>query len=320
MEKINISFIGDVMLGRDYNGTNTFYEKLKYIHSQNYSEESLKKIYGTTLNLLKNSDLLCGNLETAITNFEEKYPKVFNYRINPIFSKTLKINKNMFLNLANNHILDYQEQGLIDTINTLRHLDIKFAGAGNNIREAIKPAILKIKQFKIGIIGCADHYDYWSADTNKPGIFYIDYKNYDNLLEYIQNLKLMVDLLILSIHWGPNYIYGIKEKYETFANNVLNSGVDIIHGHSSHHVKCVTQKNNKVVIYGMGDFINDYAIDPYYRNDLGMIIKVIIEKNKNVKKYIVPTQISDREVNIIEDNNLKNKVINMVENDCYLRI
>lgn len=309
---ITICLIGDLMLGRDYNNKNTFDSKFK---TDNIYSMYDKKLFDSYLN---SCDLLIGNLETTITNSLNKVNKTFNFRTGTEHKKFIKLNKMQYMSIANNHILDYGKEGMIDTINNLDSLNIKYSGAGININDAKKPAIFNINGKIIGVLGCADHYSEWMASKNKHGIYYVDYNDYQELLRHIKRIKIEhgIDLLILSIHWGSNYAKGIKNKYKKFANDVINAGIDIIHGHSSHHVKCIDNTSKNVIIYGMGDFINDYAIDDHYRNDLGMIVKIIINNDIFIAS-IIPTKIIDKKVMII-DNELKTEVIKRVTDDCLL--
>lgn len=310
---ITICFIGDLMLGRDYGDSNTF--DSKFVTGDKTS------IYGKDLleKYLEGSDLLVGNLETTITNTNDKYPKTFNYRIKEENMEYVKLNDNQFMCIANNHILDYREQGMYDTINNLGKMGIKYSGAGKNIQDAMKYATFNIKDKKIGILGCADHYDYWAAGVDRAGIFFVNYNDYSELEKYVKSIKQNVDLLILSIHWGPNYQKGIETIYRKFARVMLKAGVDIIHGHSSHHVKCIRYNGKKMIMYGLGDFIDDYAVDPEYRNDLGMVVKVIVGQNNKLNVSIIPTQIEDRKVEIIVDKDQGQKVMEMIHNDCMYR-
>lgn len=143
MEKIQICLLGDIMLGRytfsdKLSNLNTFSDKLNNLLKNNFSIDSLKQIYGTTLPILKNCDLVCANLETAITNEQIKIPKVFNYKIDPIFINSLIFNKNIFFNLANNHILDYNQNGMFETMKILNENGFNFGGFGKNLAFAMK--------------------------------------------------------------------------------------------------------------------------------------------------------------------------------------
>lgn len=321
MNTITISFIGDVMLGRNIKygrierKINTFREELEYIDEKNYSERSLKKIYGDTLDILKKSDMVIGNLESTITDSDDMEFKTFNFMVNTKYARALIMNDNMFLNMANNHILDYKERGALDTIKVLKRVGIKHAGAGLK-DESRKHVVYRIKNRTIGIYSCADYPKEWESTDDRVGINYVDMNNYEEIITDIERIKGSVDILILSIHWGRNKVRGVEEKYRRFADRVLKAGVKIIHGHSSHHVKCIEhdKKNNYVVMYGMGDYVNDYAIDEEYRTDLGMIVNVTI--NKKMEVEVIPTKIENRQVNVAEDKQDKQEVLGWVTRDC----
>jgi poly-gamma-glutamate capsule biosynthesis protein CapA/YwtB (metallophosphatase superfamily) len=314
---IVICFTGDTMLGRDIvEDYDNHY--LENSFDSKFRTHSMETIYDNYLlnNYLKKCDLLVGNLETTITNHNEKDKKTFNYRIREANMGFLKINKNQFFSIANNHILDYNEKGMSDTIKNLQRMDIKFSGAGKNLFDAQTIAKFTIKGKRIGILGCTDHYEKWKASATKPGIYFIDYNNYNELLSYISSIKKELDILILSIHWGQNYKNGIDDKYQKFAKKVINAGIDIIHGHSSHHIKCIRTNGKKIIIYGNGDFINDYAIDSQFRNDLGMIVRISIKRDNSFDIYVVPTQIQNKKVSIFVSNPDKEFICNKINEDC----
>ena len=318
---ITLCFIGDINLGRyeDNEVDSSFGDVLSLIDTDGYTDTSLKRIYKETLEVLKECDLVVGNLETGITaskkRAEKKGSRNFWFRMDPKYARVLKLNENMFLNIANNHIFDYRKKGMDDTKENLNDVGIRYSGAGNNIEDARGLVTFEISGISVGIFGCADHYDYWAAKRKrgglelgsvgeKPpyGIYYVDFSSYQDILDYITEVKKEVDLLIMSIHWGYNFDEDVNPKYQKFAKKAFNAGVDIIYGHSSHHVKCVrwSEPKGKVLIYGIGDFINDYAIDHRYRSDLGMILKVTVEQKKVKMVSVIPTKISNRQVNLTD--------------------
>jgi poly-gamma-glutamate synthesis protein (capsule biosynthesis protein) len=300
MMTLSIAFVGDIMLGRDLNMSEKFYSGERITHSFQSQLEKENKwvIYGNTLPVFAESDLVIGNLETTITDVTYKEEKEFNFRLSPLHMDAIKLHRNQYLNLANNHILDYGPRGLKDTILHLDKMGIYHSGAGYNLAEASKPVVFQVKGWKIGIIGLSDHYSNWKADRRRSGINLLDYNNYDELLEDVKRLKETVDIVILSIHWGGNYERHVSKEHRIFAEKAIKSGVDIIHGHSSHHVKYIDNTKKYVVMYGMGDFIDDYAISSEYRNDLGMIVKVFINHNKEMDTKIFPTIISNQQVRL----------------------
>lgn len=287
---MNLNFCGDVMLGRLFN----------QILNQN---NNFEKVWGNLLYYLNSSDGTIGNLETTITNSTDKEIKTFNFKLNPKFKKILKIGNFKYVNIANNHILDFKEQGLEDTIKNLNSLKIKFTGAGT-IEEAMKPIFLIKNGIKIGFLSAADHPSEWLATKTKKGIFYVDIRfNNKKLFDYIKKVKSQCDYLVFSIHWNYNYVDEIKSEFRTFAYDLIRCGVDIIHGHSPHHLLEIEKFQNGLIFYSLGDFIDDYAVDQRYRNDLACLINIQFTKKYFYIQKIIPTKISNFQVNETKNKN-----------------
>lgn len=272
---VTITFGGDVMLGRTFRNLIDKYP--------NYPVYKFKK----------DTDLLIANLETSITNTNDKDPKTFNYRMKPEHIRLLKDFD--FLSLANNHSLDFKVPGLKDTIKTLDDAKIKHSGAGLDLEQASKLAIIEKKNIKIGFLSAADHYKRWRVN-DKPGIWYIDTEDpssWDKVLEKIRQDKKKVDILIMSLHWGPNYRWEPSDNFRKFAHLLIDNGVNIIHGHSAHHVQEVEKYEKGLIMYSLGSYVDDYAVSPEYRNDLGLLVKLKINKSGEIKKIkYVPIKIS----------------------------
>lgn len=294
MSNISIILVGDVMIGRSFN-TYTFPLK------------SLQYPWGNTLPILQNSDIIIGNLETTITNSEIKWPnKTFNYKLLPQYAETLKKANFSYCSLANNHILDYQETGMNDTINNLDELEIKHAGAGENIEEAMQPVFITKNNIIFGFLSASDHYAYWEAKNNKPGIWYIPIRNsklsdWKIVFEKVREVKKECDVLIFSLHWNFNYVDQIDKIFISFGHKLIDNGVDIIHGHSPHHILPMERYGSGIIFYSLGDFIDDYVISQKYRNDLSIMIKIIVDENLKIKiDKIYPTYIKHRQVNLLK--------------------
>jgi len=304
---IKILLVGDVMIGRSFN----------QIFQNNPEHQA--KIWGNCLPIMQNHDLVVGNLETTLTNSTTKWPnKTFNYQLDPKWANTLSIGNFHYLSLANNHILDFQVPGLLETQNTLNQLNIGWAGAGINLGEAQSPHFLSIKNNIIGFLSAADHYSYWAANNNQAGIWYLPIldlgsqfyysKYWENIKNVVKETRKRCDYLIFSLHWGPNYVDYVNPLYKKFAHSLIDLGIDIIHGHSAHHVLPVERYKNGLIFYSMGDFIDDYAIDPIYRNDLAFMASITLPiKTKNINQHpntnkidykMYPTIISKYTVNL----------------------
>lgn len=288
---LKINFMGDVMLGR-------LIDQLFPTHVDNQEEQSIVRSmqrsnpklanynfnspWGDTMPLLSSSDLNIINLETAVTTHSKKWPdKVFNYRMHPASIQALAAANIHYAGLANNHILDFSEAGLQETVRTVREAGIAFAGAGDDEEEARKPAVLTAPNShqQIYIWAGSDHPRDWNS---VPSFHMIDYS-----LQTKERLRDLVrrttpsnaGVKVWSCHWGPNYAWQPANEIQDLAHFMVDEcGIDIVHGHSSHHVQGVEVYKGSLIIYGCGDFVDDYALVEQYRNDLSGIWRVIVEE------------------------------------------
>ncbi len=227
----------------------------------------------------RSPDLRIINLETSITTSEDFIPKGINYRMHPDNIGCLTVARVDCCVLANNHTLDWGTPGLVETLDTLRAAGITPAGAGRTVEEASLPAVLetsasRVLVFAWGIPGCG--IDPLSAATDKrPGVRLLPDlagATASRLADDILAQKRPGDMVMASIHWGHNWGYDIPSEQRSFAHRLIDSGaVDLVHGHSSHHVKGIEVYRDRLILYGCGDFIDDYeGIRGYheYRPDL----------------------------------------------------
>jgi len=295
-EKINkneiiIGFGGDTMLGRLVN---------EIITAQGYNYP-----WGNLLPYLKKSDLIIINLENTFTTSIKKVPKVFNFKADPDKIQTLQIAGIDIVSLANNHILDFDIEGLQETIKILNKANIYHSGAGINLEEARKPVMIKKKRVSIGFIGYTDNEPGWAATANKPGINYIRIGDIEKVKTDIDEIRKNVDILIASIHWGPNMREKPTQKFIDFAHQMIDAGIDIIHGHSAHIFQGIEIYKNKLIMYDTGDFVDDYRVDPVLRNDRSFFYLVTIEKTRIKHIQLLPTLISNMQVNLAHGTDYK---------------
>ncbi|TAJ11331.1 CapA family protein [Marinilabiliaceae bacterium JC017] len=261
---------------------------------------------------LRVPDVRIINLETSITKSNDYWKfKGIHYRMNPENIPCLSAAKIDYCAVANNHVLDWGYAGLQETLRTLKNSHIKYSGAGNTLREAEKPAIMPIKGkgrvlvFSYGDATCGIPFS-WAASEDQPGINILrdlSVETVHGIKEKIKKYEQPGDVIVLSIHWGGNWGYEISPSYTGFAHQLIDeAGVDVIHGHSSHHVKGIEVYNNKLIIYGSGDFLNDYeGISGYdaYRDDLSlMYFASVTPSSGNLQRLLMtPTQIKKFRVN-----------------------
>jgi len=244
------------------------------------------------------------NLETAVTCSEDRVPKGINYRMSPANVACLSAAAIDCCALANNHVLDWGPSGLAETLDTLRAAGIRTAGAGRSRPEAQAPAELalephgRILVFSFGTEGSGVPPD-WAAAPNRPGIDFLpDLSDHtaDRIAARVHAVKRDGDLVVASVHWGGNWGYAISAAEERFAHRLIeNAGVDVFHGHSSHHPKGIDVFRDKLILYGCGDFINDYeGIGGHeeFRGDLALMYFPTLEAETGrlLRLEVVPTQ------------------------------
>ena len=223
------------------------------------------------------------NLETSITRSEDYAPKGINYRMSSENAQCLAAAGIDCCVLANNHVLDWGRAGLLDALATLARLKIKTAGAGRNLAQASAPAMLnvpgkgRVLVFALAVVTSGTPPS-WAATQEAPGVNLLtelSAASVARIADQVARLRQPGDVVIVSIHWGPNWGYEIPDEQRRFAHAVIDqAGVSIVHGHSSHHPKAIEVYRNRLILYGCGDFLNDYeGIRGYeeFRDDLGLM-------------------------------------------------
>lgn len=309
-------FLGDVMLGRlvdqifpvhvnapedegharmlfNYRGNPEFHRAGRMPH---------RYVWDELIDDFQAVDVRIINLETSVTTHPKKWPdKAFNYRMHPENLKCLTEAQIDYVSLANNHTLDFEVQGMYDTMKALDEHGIRWAGVGRNLEEAMKPAVFTVKGTTLAAYSFSDHYDFWAAGPNKPGINFLDVDAYTTqdiarIKAHMDDTrrKTNVDIMLVSLHWGPNYSWSPSEEKQQFAKDLIDHcGVDIIHGHSAHHIQGIELYKGKPILYGCGDFVDDYAVTEQFRNDLGFAYFINWDKSSKSAKSIdlIPTKI-----------------------------
>jgi poly-gamma-glutamate synthesis protein (capsule biosynthesis protein) len=245
------------------------------------------------------------NLETCITRSNDFALKGINYRMSPENDGCLISAGIDCCVLANNHVLDWGRTGLLDTLTTLDRLGIEHTGAGRNAMEARKPAALdcgakgRVVVFSFASVtsGAARN---WAAKPDLAGINLLpdmSEATASDISDQIARTSRPGDTIVVSIHWGPNWGYEIPDQQRRFAYSLIDqAGVSIVHGHSSHHAKAMEVYRDRLILYGCGDFLNDYeGITGYeeYRDDLAVMYFAELERisGKLLALDMVPLQI-----------------------------
>jgi poly-gamma-glutamate capsule biosynthesis protein CapA/YwtB (metallophosphatase superfamily) len=245
------------------------------------------------------------NLETSITRSEDCLPKGINYRMSPENADCLAAAAIDCCVLANNHVLDWGCTGLLETLVTLERLQIKTSGVGRNFAQASAPAVLdfagkgRVLVFSFASVTSGTPLD-WTAGPEAPGVNLLpdlSEGSVEIISEQIARARQPHDVIVVSVHWGPNWGYEIPPGQRRFAHALVDrADVSIIYGHSSHHAKAIEVYRNRLILYGCGDFLNDYeGIRGYedYRDDLALMYFVDIDVTSGdfIALDVVPFQI-----------------------------
>ena len=251
------------------------------------------------------------NLETAVTASTEPAFKGINYKMNPANIPVLTAARLDICTLANNHVLDWKTPGFIDTLESLHEAGIRTVGAGRNREEAAAPAIFPIPGggrllvFAFGSETSGIPRS-WAAAVDRPGVNLLrdlSSRTLSSVAEQLRAKKRPGDIVVASIHWGGNWGYEIPAEETAFAHGLVKeAGVDLVHGHSSHHVKAIEVYRGRPILYGCGDFLDDYegiTGEEAYRDDLVLLYFVSVKRSDGslAELAMVPFQIRNFRLN-----------------------
>jgi len=208
------------------------------------------------------------NLETAVTTAEDAWPgKEIHYRMHPANVACLSRARIDCCVLANNHVLDWGYRGLMETLSTLHAANIATTGAGRDATEAALPAIIEIPGkgrvlvFSFGMDSAGVPME-WAARERRAGVNVLPDLSagaVEAVALQIERYRRAHDIVIVSIHWGSNWGYYIGRTERGFAHRLIEAAhINLVHGHSSHHPKGIEVYRGAAILYGCGDFLNDY--------------------------------------------------------------
>jgi poly-gamma-glutamate capsule biosynthesis protein CapA/YwtB (metallophosphatase superfamily) len=282
---VTLLLCGDVMLGRGIDqilrrpgdpqlhepyvsSATTYVELAEAAHGPIPRAVDDAYVWGEALDTLRRieSTVRIINLETSITASEDFLPKGINYKMHPANGGVLTAAGIDCCVLANNHVLDWGHSGLRDTLTALEQLGIRFAGAGRDAAGAAAPAVLQagggVRVLVFGFGAASSGIPTaWAAGRDGPGVDLLpdlSRATVEAIGARAQAERRPNDLLVASIHWGGNWGYEIPPDQTAFAHGLIEQGFDVVHGHSSHHAKAIEIHEGRPVLYGCGDFLNDY--------------------------------------------------------------
>lgn len=234
--------------------------------------------WGAALEVLAdaNPDARIVNLETSVTTSDRfARGKEVHYRMHPGNVPALAVARPDVCVLANNHVLDFGIGGLTETLDVLAAAGLRTAGAGRDDTSAWQPAVVPVAGGRrVLVLSCGTPSSgippCWAAGAGRPGVAYLPElsdRAADRIAARLGALRRPGDISVVSIHWGSNWGHGISADQRRFAHRLVDAGVDVVHGHSSHHPRAIEVHHDRLVLYGCGDLVDDYeGIGGYARH------------------------------------------------------
>jgi len=238
----------------------------------------------------RDADLAVANLECCISERGSPWPdpgKPFFFRAPPSAVEVLFLLGVGCVTLANNHALDYGEQALLDTFAHLDAAGIAWAGAGPDEERAREPVVLEHGGFRLAVAGVSDHPREYAAGSRRPGIAHADLGG--ELPEWLRDAIATAgaDAVLVAPHWGPNMAPAPVPRVLAAAAALVDAGATLVAGHSAHVFHGVAGR----VLYDLGDFLDDYAVHPVLRNDLGLLFLVTLDGSGPLRLEAVPLRL-----------------------------
>lgn len=277
-----------------------------------FCEGNLDNLIGSTLqDYLENADYIALNLETPITDKEERIIKCGPAHMAPTKSIIgLKRINPFFYTLANNHIMDQGESGIVSTVTELEKNGIKYAGVGKTDGEKARPHVAVVNGVRIGFYCCAEHEfsitgdNLWGANPYDPLVSF----------DHVKQLKEHCDLVVVLYHGGKEYYQYPSPEVQRVFHKFAETGADVVVAQHSHCIGCYEEYEESFLIYGQGNFLFDDVENTY--NSEGILIEIIFNKNginggndKDIKNISYIPVIRENNITKMADEARKAKIL-----------
>ncbi len=272
MDSININIAGDLFLGR----------RIEPIAKDDPASLFDKMI----INLFRNADFNIINLESPLTDAGEEYQISKSgpfLKASPSTVGALNLLNINLVTLANNHIYDYGDKGVADTINVCKSQNISTVGAGSNLSQASEIFLKKIDEITIGVVNITENE--WSiANAVHGGANPIDIVANTRTLHVAKQLA---DIVILIVHGGHERFYYPSPRMVDLYHYYAEEGASLVISHHSHCISGYEIYNEVPIFYGLGNFLFDSLIDfeGWYT---GVLLNIQINSNKEISWNLLP--------------------------------
>ncbi len=296
-EALRLGFVGDVMLGRSVD------ERWRD------DPEGPTAVWGSMLDRLRSLDGLVANLECCVSTRGDPRPgRTFHFRATPDWAvPALERAEVTCAGLANNHLLDFGPAALTDTTAHLADGGVAAAGAGSDREAAFEPAVVEVGELTLAVVAVTDQSPGYAASRNRPGTAYAPLDPSHPLTRRRVGGALAAardadpDLLVVTAHWGPNWVTEPGETQRAFARWLVDRGADVVHGHSAHVLQGVEVYRGRPIMYDTGNFVDDYAVKEGYRNDRSFLFELRVEGGRLAALELTPVENAYAQVRRADD-------------------
>ena len=283
-DSVTLAFVGDVNVAGDVD--------------RDLDSRGPDWFWGDVQPLLHAADAVIANLETPITRSTRKWPwpKAYKFRARPETISILRAANIQLVNLANNHMVDHDRQGVLDTVAHLDAAGIAHVGAGADAESAERPAVIDVRGLRVGAYGMTDNVWEYAAKADRPGTNFMWIRSTPERLDRLRTAAATLeaagaDLRVVSAHWGPNMRLHPIRRFRRFAADALATGFDMLHGHSAHVVQRVERIGGRPVLYDCGNFLDDYWPFPFRRTLWSFIFFVDVRGGRPTALRLTPVKL-----------------------------
>ncbi|PIW81479.1 hypothetical protein COZ97_01700, partial [bacterium CG_4_8_14_3_um_filter_33_28] len=278
---IEVDGVGDIMLSRHVNTK---------IADNNDDALPFRKLY----RILSSADFTFANLESPFYNKGSVVKEGMVFKAEPKTIEGLKLSGIDLVSLANNHFGNQGRVGMNFTYDHLKNNGISYFGAGRDFEQAHSPLVIEKGTNKLSFLsydGIAP--ESYKASEKNSGFAWIssEEKDLKQMENDIKNAKKKSDLVIISFHWGVEYMPDPNKEQINIAKRAIQSGADIIISQHPHVVQGINMIDNKFVAFSLGNFVFDQMWSEETRE--GVIAKLYIKNKKILNVALVPIKIED---------------------------
>jgi poly-gamma-glutamate capsule biosynthesis protein CapA/YwtB (metallophosphatase superfamily) len=280
-QKVTFLAVGDICLAQGV-------EKKMAQKGRGYPFDALRP-------LLKQADIVFGNLECCLATSGRKVPKTYNFRGHPRGALALREAGFTVVSLANNHSLDYGRVALAETLRHLNEQKVIPVGGGRTLAEAHAVRIVSVRGLRVGFLAYLGLFpSVLPLHDNEPGLAMA---SLDAIRRDVRAARKKVDVLIVSLHAGEEYHFTHSARQREMARAAIDAGADMVIGHHPHVVQDTEIYRGKPIFYSLGNFV--FNPSPQFLRDGGKrwsgMVAATLERGKPPAARLVDLRIVDRQ-------------------------